>query len=137
MFSSNFVFFNECQRFEYGAFGIFKHLLFGFALCLLIDIILVLSTICQMHYIFCCVPYFYVFHLSISDINEFNFSPKSSIFNELLSIYSIISFENNVLLRLYFSFIFEFVIFSSNFMSLSFLNTTLYLCRSRSHFVIV
>ena len=51
-------FFTKCdamtaQRFKYGAFGILTLQSFNLLLCSFIVIIFIISTICQMHYIFC------------------------------------------------------------------------------------
>jgi hypothetical protein len=50
---------NNSQRFEYGAFGILKHLPIKPLYVLLNVTMLKINTIRQMTYIFCCMPFFY------------------------------------------------------------------------------
>jgi hypothetical protein len=51
---------NGLQRFEYGVFGISTLQTFNLLLCLFIATIFIFSTICQMHYIFCCRAFFFI-----------------------------------------------------------------------------
>jgi len=50
-----FLYSNGVQRFEYGAFGFLKRFIFKLGLILFIAIIFMVTTICQMHYICCCM----------------------------------------------------------------------------------